>query len=233
MGRGEGEAAGDLLRRVENWLLTHMTTSDKALESYLAEHGPGRNDRAPCRVGVVGLGNVLMGDDAFGPWVIQVLLAEYTFPADVSVEDLGTPGLDLVPWVTGLEALILVDTVRAEAPPGTLRLYRRDDILKHPPQTRLSPHDPGLKEALLTAEFAGQAPGEVLLVGAVPERTEMGVGLAAAVRDAVGPAADEILRELERLGRPASRRSQPRLPRIWWENSESGAERGPDPGEDG
>ena len=180
----------------------------------------------PRSIGVVGLGNVLMGDDAFGPWVVQVLLAEHVFAEGVAVNDLGTPGLDLVPWVTNLEALILVDTVRSEAPPGTIRLYRRDDILKHPPQTRLSPHDPGLKEALLTAEFAGQAPREVFLVGAVPEQTEMGVGLSPAVRDAVSPAADEVLRELERLGRPATRRDTPAKPQIWWE--EPGAEGHPE-----
>jgi hydrogenase maturation protease len=168
-------------------------------------------------VGVVGLGNVLMGDDAFGPWVVQLLLAEHVFPDEVSVHDLGTPGLDLVPWVTDLEALVLVDTVRATVPPGTLRLYRRDEILKHPPQTRLSPHDPGLKEALLTAEFAGRAPREVLLVGAVPEQTEMGVGLSAPVRGAVEPAAGEVLRELERLGYAAARREPPGRPQIWWE----------------
>ena len=37
---GEGEAAGNLLQRVEEWLLTHMATADKALEGYLAEHVP-------------------------------------------------------------------------------------------------------------------------------------------------------------------------------------------------
>lgn len=38
--RGEGQAAGDLLRQVEEWLLVHMTTTDTALEAYLAQHGP-------------------------------------------------------------------------------------------------------------------------------------------------------------------------------------------------
>jgi hydrogenase maturation protease len=170
-------------------------------------------------VGVVGLGNVLMGDDAFGPWVVQVLLAHYDFARGVTVDDLGTPGLDLVPWVTNLDALILVDTVSSKASPGTIRLYRRDEILKHAPQARLSPHDPALKEALLTAEFAGQAPREVLLVGAVPEQTEMGVGLSPALRDAVSPAADEVLRELDRLGRPAALRDAPAEPKIWWEEA--------------
>jgi hydrogenase maturation protease len=175
-----------------------------------------RRTPAP-RVGVVGLGNVLMGDDAFGPWVVQVLLAEYEWPEGVTVQDLGTPGLDLLPHVTDLEALVLVDTVRADAPPGTVRLYRRDELLRHPPQARLSPHDPGVKEALLTAEFEGRGPREVLLVGAVPAETAMGVHMSAALRGAVPAAVAEVLRELERLGRSAARRETPDLPRIWWE----------------
>ncbi len=157
-----------------------------------------------------------MGDDAFGPWVVETLLAEHDFPEGVTVEDLGTPGLDLIPWITDLEALVLVDTVRSDAAPGTLRLYRRDEILKHAPQPRLSPHDPALKEALLTAEFAGRGPREVLLVGAVPETTAMGVSLSAALRQAVPAAAEEVLKELSRLGRPAARRSAPLAPDTWW-----------------
>jgi len=169
------------------------------------------------RIGVIGLGNVLMGDDAFGPWVVQTLLAEYEFPPGVSVEDLGTPGLDLLPYITDLESLVLVDTVRAGGAPGAVRLYRRDDLLKHPPQTRLSPHDPGVKEALLTAEFEGRGPREVLLVGAVPESTAMGVRMSPALRAAVPLAAAEVLKELERRGGHPSRREAPRPPDIWWE----------------
>lgn len=169
------------------------------------------------RVGVIGLGNVLMGDDAFGPWVAQVLLAEYDYAPEVAVQDLGTPGLDLVPYVLDLEALVLVDTVRSDAPAGTIRTYRRDDLLRHAPQARLSPHDPGVKEALLSAEFAGRGPTEVLLVGVVPLQTAMGVGLSAPLREAVPRAVAEVVQELARLGWPPVRRSAPGRPDIWWE----------------
>jgi hydrogenase maturation protease len=178
------------------------------------------------RVGVIGLGNVLMGDDAFGPWVVQTLVAEYEFPDGVSVEDLGTPGLDLVPYVTELEAVVLVDTVRSDAPPGTVRLYGREELLEHAPPARLSPHDPGVKEALLFAEFAGPGPREVLLVGAVPETRAMGAPLSPTLREAVPRAVAAVLRELERLGCPAVPRAGPRPPRIWWEAR-------PGPGEPG
>jgi len=169
------------------------------------------------RVSVVGLGNVLMGDDAFGPMVIRALEAGYEFPADVAVSDLGTPGLDLIPYFTGLDALVIVDTVSSAGSPGELRLYRRDEILRTPPQPRLSPHDPGLKEALLTAEFAGNGPREVLLVGAIPGEVRTAVGLSGPVRAAVPVAVAEVVRELGRLGVPARAREAPLPLDPWWE----------------
>ena len=175
------------------------------------------SDGAPRRVAVLGLGNVLLGDDALGPYAVRLLEARYELPERVPVLDLGTPGLDLFPYFEEADALILVDTVRSAAPPGTLRLYRRDEILKHPPRPRVSPHDPGLKETLLSLEFAGRGPREVLLVGVVPERTGQGVGMSDPVRAALPAVHAEILRELERLGAPAIPRRAPRPPDIWWE----------------
>jgi len=174
---------------------------------------------------VLGLGNVLMKDDALGPYVVRRLLAAWRFPAEVTVEDLGTPGLDLHPFLAGREALVIVDTVRADGPPGEIRLYRRENILRHPPQTRTSPHDPGLKEALLTLQLAGRDPSEVLLVGVIPGDVGSGVGLTRAVRDALSHAESEILRELRRLGHRVERRDDPRDPDIWWEKpaAEGGA----------
>ncbi len=173
---------------------------------------------APGRVAVLGLGNVLMGDDALGPYAVRLLEARYELPERVPVLDIGTPGLDLVPYFEEADALVLVDTVRSEAPPGTLRLYRRDKILKHPPRPRVSPHDLGLKETLLSLELAGRGPREVLLVGVVPERTGPGVGMSAPVRAALPAVHAEILRELERLGVPALPRRAPLPPDIWWEH---------------
>ncbi len=73
--------------------------------------------RAP-RVLVAGLGNVLMGDDAFGPWVVRSLEADHELPPGAVARDLGTPGLDLTPHLADLEALVVVDTVHADAAPG-------------------------------------------------------------------------------------------------------------------
>lgn len=170
------------------------------------------------RVGIVGLGNVLMGDDALGPTVVRTFESAFEVQEGVSVTDAGTPGLDLTPFLIDLDALILVDTVASEGPAGELKLYRKEEILKYPPQPRVSPHDPGIKESLLTLELSGRAPREVLLVGVIPERVEGGIGLSGPVRRALPRACDAVAEELRRLGVPAKRRPTPRSPDLWWES---------------
>lgn len=174
------------------------------------------------RTTVVGLGNVLMADDAFGPYFIRWLEAYYELPEELELADLGTPGLDLYPHLAHREVVIVVDTVRSEGKPGELRLYRRDEILKHKPQARVSPHDPGLKETLLSMEFAGHLPREVLLVGVIPASTESSVGLSAPVRDSLGPAGAAVVAELGRLGFRVKLRPEALEMDLWWEKDGRG-----------
>ena len=47
------------------------------------------------KTAIYGIGNILMGDDGIGPAVVRYLLSSYTLPPDTTLEDLGTPSLDL------------------------------------------------------------------------------------------------------------------------------------------
>ncbi|HEX6863318.1 MAG TPA: hydrogenase maturation protease [Thermoanaerobaculia bacterium] len=171
------------------------------------------------RVAVLGLGNVLMGDDAAGPYVLRLLEAGYEIPAEVDLRDLGTPGPELAHIVEGLDALIVVDTIRVrDGAPGDLRLLRRPDLVKGKVPERLSPHDPSLRGALLAAELLGRSPSEALLVGIVPGPTELGIGLSFAVREALPRALAEVVAELERLGVAVRRREEARPAEVWWES---------------
>jgi hydrogenase maturation protease len=171
------------------------------------------------KVRVLGLGNVLMGDDAVGPWVIEELLANWEFPENVEVVDVGTPGLDLVPYVGGTDTILIVDTVKSDGPPGRIRVYEREQLLARPAEPRLSPHDPGLKEVLFALTLAGFAPKDVVLVGVVPGAVEMGVGLSPAVQEAVPRAAAALVERLTSLGFAPRRRADATPPSPWWEKS--------------
>jgi hydrogenase maturation protease len=173
------------------------------------------------RIGVLGVGNVLMGDDGIGPFVVEVLHSLYDFPSNVALQDLGTPGLGITCFFADYDAIILVDAVSAKAQPGEIRLYRKDELVRvHIPQ-RVSPHDPALVESLLFAELSGNCPKEVLLVGVVPKTTELGCSLSEEAKASVAPVITAVLAELHRLGAHASLRKHAKHPSIWWEEKVS------------
>jgi len=174
-------------------------------------------ERSPVKSALIGgIGNVLLGDDGVGPYVLKVLESQYTFGDNVKLVDLGTPALDLTHQIVGLDAVILVDSVASDEPPGTIALYRKEDIVREIPAERLDPHSPALSECLLTAEMLGTSPRNVLLVGIVGASFEPGLPLTPAVRDSVDRAIEALLSEFDRLGFNYQKRSLPEEPHIWW-----------------
>jgi hydrogenase maturation protease len=170
---------------------------------------------------VLGLGNVLMGDDGFGPAVVRAFEAEYVTGPDVTVIDIGTPGLDLTPWLADAGQVIIVDTVKCDLPPGSMKIYDKAGVLRYPASARVGPHDPGVKETLLALEFAGREPRELTLIGVVPEHTEMAVTLSPALDAAVAPAVEAVAAALERFGAHPVRRDEPCEHQPWWSTAQA------------
>jgi len=172
---------------------------------------------ANSRTAVLGLGSILMGDDAAGPHVLHELQADYELPVGIEILDLGTPGPELAHIVEGLDVLIVVDTIKTSGDPGDLHLLRREDVLRGPEPDRLSPHDPSLRGALAAAGLLGHSPEEVLFVGIVPGQAHLGIGLTPRVRRALPVATAIVAGELERLGYEVPRREKPEPKEVWWE----------------
>jgi len=170
---------------------------------------------------IAGIGNVLLGDDGVGPYVLRLLESRYNFDDDLELSDLGTPALDLTHQIVGLRALILIDSVQSDADPGTIFLYRKEDILQTAPAERLDPHSPALSECLMTAEMLGASPEQVVLVGIVGENFEPGRPLSASVAASVEKAIALILHEVEGLGYCVRQKLRPDTPGIWWGESPS------------
>src|SRR5262245_39805418 len=72
------------------------------------------------RILIAGIGNIFLGDDAFGVEVVRRLV-QRPLPDGVRVVDFGIRGLDLAyDLVNGYEAVILVDATPRGGQPGTL-----------------------------------------------------------------------------------------------------------------
>lgn len=171
------------------------------------------------RVLIAGIGNVLLGDDGVGPYVARILASSYRFETGVEVEDLGTPALDLIDHITGLDALVIIDSAKNGAPAGTITLYRMEDIVRGGAPMRMDPHAPALTECLLAADFVGTAPKEVLLIGVSGSRYDAGCQLSVPVQGVVECVIDEVLLELDRLDVEYQPAAVGQHSDIWWEVS--------------
>ena len=171
---------------------------------------------------IIGLGNVLMGDDGFGPYVAKLLEGWYEWPEDVLVTEIGTQGVDLTPFVRGVESLVVVSSVHRNARPGTLHRLSHGEVMdrelpNREPALRNSPYEPTLRNLVLTLEFTGGAPRQVSVLGAEPESVELNGGLSDRVRPSLEPAVAAVIELLAAQGmRPRPREPRPAvLP--WWE----------------
>jgi hydrogenase maturation protease len=159
---------------------------------------PSESER-PIRLLVLGLGNILCGDDGLGAVAIARIRARYEVPEGVSILDGGTLGLSLLPYVEDSERVILVDAINAEAPPGSFVRLEGDEV-GPAVAGRLSVHQVGVADLLDAARWRGKLPGELVLLGLVPGTLEVGVTRSARVEAGLPGLVDRVVQEVSRLG---------------------------------
>lgn len=169
------------------------------------------------RTAILALGSVLMGDDGIGPALLAWVEAHFELPAEIERVDLGAPGPELADWLAGRDAVVFLDAARLPgARPGEVHRFSWQELATMPRGPQLSPHDPGLGEALLKADFAGEGPGEAAMIGIVPARIALGTELSAEVAAALPAAAAALVAELARLGHAVRRRERPEPIEAFW-----------------
>lgn len=155
---------------------------------------------------MVGVGNVLHGDDGFGVEVARRLEAT-DLPPGVAVAETGIGGIHLVhELMAGYDALIVVDTVDRDRPPGTVMVIEADviDVEPMPVEQRhdllADMHLATPERALMVAKAVGVLPERTIIVGCQPVEIEtLGIGLSDEVTQAVETAMTEIRRCLDEL----------------------------------
>jgi hydrogenase maturation protease len=168
------------------------------------------------RVLIAGVGNVLLGDDGVGPYVACLLQSRYTFPENVRVEDLGTPGLDLVVHLADADTILIIDCVDDGKPAGTITNYQRPDIVRQGTSLRIDGHSPALTESLMIAEFAGEQKKQIVLIG-ISGKPADGVELSPSVRAALEATIEAVLNQLDSWGVLWQRKQTATSPQVWWE----------------
>ncbi len=154
---------------------------------------------------VLGLGNLLCGDDGAGVEAVSRLNARYDAPEGAVALDGGTLGLSLLPYLQSARTVILVDAIGADAPPGTLVRVRGDEVGPAAAH-RLSPHQVGVADLLDGARLLGGFPETLVLVGVVPADVELSLERTPAVEARIDDLVLAVVDEAARMGHAFSRR---------------------------
>lgn len=138
---------------------------------------------------VLGLGNVLLGDDGVGPALLKEVQALYSDVAEVECVDGGTQGIALLGRLEDREALVILDAFASGGKAGTVVVLEGPDLLRVAVRRATTAHEGNAGELLAIAQLLEELPERVYLVGIEPEkvRTELGLSecVAAAMPDAL------------------------------------------------
>lgn len=157
---------------------------------------------------VLGIGNLLCGDDGVGVAAVARLAREWEAPEGVRVLDGGTLGLSLLPWIELAERAILVDAIRAEGPPGTLVRLDGDEVAPAV-ASRLSVHQVGVSDLVEAARLRGALPPRLVLLGVVPASLELSIARTPAVEARIPELVERVVDEAAALGHTFTRRRAP------------------------
>ncbi len=164
------------------------------------------------RVLVAGVGNTLRCDDGFGVVAARRLQA-MSLPEGVNVVETGIAGMSLVQeLMDGYDALIVLDIVDRDRPPGTIMLIEPalpdTNAMNHDQRHQLvgETHLATPSRVMAMAKAMGALPAQVLLVACQPvDAVGVGMELSPEVTAAVDVAVAEVEAHLERLCAPVGR----------------------------
>ena len=147
---------------------------------------------------IIGLGNIVRGDDAIGYLVLQELQRNDQFP--LSLVNGGIAGLNLLYELEGMDAVILIDAVSSQSEAGTIhRLTIPQDWGKIRQWTWsssvTSTHAFGLGEALTLAETLGILPPQTVIYGIELGTVTIGNSMSPGVEESIQTVATQIIDE--------------------------------------
>lgn len=131
---------------------------------------------------ILGVGNLLMGDEGVGVVAIQ-RLAQTNLASRADLVDGGTGGFHLLGYFRDRRHIILIDAAADGKPPGTVSLIHPQFACDYPPS--LTAHDIGLKDLIETAALLGDLPRVDLITISVGELSELTMELASPVAGAL------------------------------------------------
>jgi hydrogenase maturation protease len=151
------------------------------------------NKNSNHRTLVLGLGNIIMGDEGIGVHVIRALL-QHTLPPNIECLDGGTGGFILLEPLQNADRIILVDATTDGNPVGTVTRTTPKFSRDYPPT--LTAHDIGVKDLLDAFYMQGGSRDVILYTITIDPQQPISMELSEACAKAAHEAVTRIVAEL-------------------------------------
>jgi len=138
---------------------------------------------------ILGVGNLLLGDEGLGIHFVRMLSRDGLDYANLEIIDAGICP-EFVSFVEDAYKLIIVDAIRGGKEPGTVYRFNVDEIAMDLPVT-LSLHELSVIDSLKILKLLGKEPKNTIIVGIEPKHIGWGSELSLVV--------EHKLRELRRI----------------------------------
>lgn len=137
---------------------------------------PGAVPAGPPGVVVLGVGNILYGDEGAGVFAAHALQRSFRWTPEVEIVDGATLGFDMFDVFRRARTVIVLDALATEAAPGSIFRLPAEQLLQLGPEFRPTAHEVDPIQLLRMAPLFGPPP-DMVLFGVVPASTGLGVGL--------------------------------------------------------
>jgi len=118
-----------------------------------------------------------------------------------------------LPWVRAAKRLLILDAIDFGLEPGELRVMHQEDVPRFMGVKKVSMHQAGFQEVLMSAQLADEFPDKIALVGVQPELLDdYGGSLRPVVRDRIPEAVAAAIAVLRDWGVKAEERLEPMDP---------------------
>jgi hydrogenase maturation protease len=146
---------------------------------------------------ILGIGNILLKDEGIGVRVVEKI-KDMPLPSDVEVMDGGTLGLDLLFYIEGRKKVIVIDTVKADRPPGTLYRFTDKDLEEKTGLLRTA-HGVDFSDVIKAADrFSEKKPEEIIFIGVEPEDMSEGTELSPTIEEKIPRIIELVMKEIEK-----------------------------------
>jgi hydrogenase maturation protease len=145
---------------------------------------------------VLGIGNVLMGDEGVGIHAVR-RLEESQLPPHIRCVDGGTGGFHLLSLFDEYRTIVMIDATMDGRLPGTVAVTEPRFASDFP--KALSAHDIGLRDLVESAALLNSLPKTYLVMVSITEMQPMCLELSEKVRDSLSSVEGEVRAILEQI----------------------------------